>query len=161
MKDTALLGRKRGLLLALAFGCVGAILLPVLAYSHQRPTADRVSSDDEMYEVYSAAIRDLFLRSDESTNPDDFRTKLVVIGDHTISYRWDDWNDPTKTLSTWAQSVVAVDKRTVEDFKRKCKVSIPLEPRFALPAKQVLISDRDFARFRGVYERHRNFIGYI
>jgi len=146
-----------------------AILLPFVPYQPHHQGVNQTSSDDEMYEVYSAAIRDLFLRSDESTNPDGFRANLVVIGDHTISYRWDDWNDPTKTALKWAKSGVRVGNGTVKDFKRKCKDSIPLETRFALP-KQVLISDQeldnvfgnfDYDWWERFYKRFPNSVGYV
>src|SRR5215467_3653000 len=113
--------------------------------SNERPNADQISSDAEVYEVYSAAIRFLYLGSSDETKPNDIGARLVVIGDHTFPDEVGLGNDPAKTLSKWAQGGVAVDNRTVEDFKRKCKDSIPLEPRFTL-TKQVLISDQDLDR---------------
>jgi hypothetical protein len=53
--ESALRLPKR-LLVGIAFGFVVVILLLALAYLH-RPSYDQFSSDDEVYEVYSAAIR--------------------------------------------------------------------------------------------------------
>ena len=98
MRDTTLLGRKRGLLLALGFGCVAAILLLALAHRVYRPSVDQVSSDDEVYKVYSAAIKELLLKRGGA----ELSTTLVVIKDQTVSYRWEGWNDPTKRTQGWA-----------------------------------------------------------
>ncbi|PWT92496.1 MAG: hypothetical protein C5B54_03390 [Acidobacteria bacterium] len=147
-----------------------AILLPVLAYHPHRPSVQQASSDDEMYEVYSVAIQDLFLKErDESKNDNALRAKLVVISDHTIPYSSAKWNDPTQTTHKWAKNGLAVDSGIVEDFKRKCKDSVSLEMRFTFPARQVLISDQEFESFfkaerwswSGFYERYPNSVGYI
>jgi hypothetical protein len=99
-----------------------------------------------MYEVYSAAIRSLFLnRGDETRSRDDLRANLAVIGDHTVPYRWEEWKE--QMAEEWAKSDVSVENRTAEDFKRKCENSISLEPRFTIPIKQVLISDRELDHF--------------
>src|SRR5215471_3385467 len=92
MRDTTLFGRKRGLLLVLAFGCVGAILLVAIAYRLYAPSVDEVSSDDEVYEVYSTAIKELFLKGGGA----ELSTTLVVVKDQSVSYRWEGWNEPTK-----------------------------------------------------------------
>jgi hypothetical protein len=120
-----------------------------------------------MYDVYSRAIRELLL--EETKNPNDLRAKLVVIKDHTFQYPWQEWDDPTKRALAWAKNGIVVSKRTAEDFKRKCKNSISLEPRFTLPGNQVLIGDQQFEQFfgangtswRGFYESYPNSVGYI
>jgi hypothetical protein len=64
---------------------------------------------------------------------------------------------------------VAVDDCTVEDFKRKGKNSISLELRFALPSKQVPISDEKLDQFfrgngtswQGFHKSYPNSVGYI
>src|SRR5262249_31178944 len=85
-EDTTLLLRKQRLLVALAFGFVGAILLPALAYRPHRPSADQASSDDEMYEVYSAAIKELYLNKFQGVKgggADSGLGQLVLIRDRT------------------------------------------------------------------------------
>jgi len=124
-----------------------------------------------MYEVYSAAIRDIYLKGrDESKSDDDLRAKLVVISDHTMPYSWEKWNDPTQTTHKWAKNGLAIDSRIVEDFKRKCKYSVSLEMRFAFPAKQVLISDKELDNFFRIfahdswerfYKRYPDSIGWV
>ena len=153
------------LVVGIAFGCVGAILLPVLAYSHHRQTADRVSSDDEGYEVYSAAIKELFL------DKPGFPGRVLVIEDHTTPYFEgpDGEAEPAKRTAGWANMGLTVSNRMVEDFKLKSKQSISLEPRFTLPVKQVLISEWELKHYFGeggdwwtaFYRRHPNSIGYV
>lgn len=146
-----------------------AILLPVLAYHPPRPSGGEASPDDEMYEVYSAAIRDIFLEWHDGTkSPDELAARLVVVRDHALAYRWDKTEEPAERTLKWAKSAVAVDKSTVEDFKRKCADSISLEARFTLPAKLVLISDHELENsfkngrsWPSFYERYPNSIGYI
>jgi len=120
-----------------------------------------------MYEVYSATIRELFLKgSDESKNPGALEERLVVVQDHTIRER--DYGPGTTGLE-WILSGVVVDSRTLEDFNRKRKDSIPLETLFQLPGKQELISDQDLHQFFGengsrwerFYERYPKSFGYI
>ena len=167
MMGTNLLGRKQRLLVGLAFGCVAFALVSAFTYRHHRPSVDQPSPDDQMYDVYSRAIRELFL--EETKSPNDLRAKLVVIKDHTFQYPWQEWDDPTKRALAWAKNGIVVSKRTAEDFKRKCKNSISLEPRFTLPGKQVLIGDQQFEQFfgangtswRGFYESYPNSVGYI
>jgi len=164
MRDTTLLGRKRGLLLALGFGCVAAILLLALAYRVYRPSVDQVSSDDEVYKVYSAAIKELLLKRGGA----ELSTTLVVIKDQTVSYRWEGWNDPTKRTQGWAKSGIAVNDRTLKDFKRKNEDSVLVEPAFRLPAPSSIISDEELQSYfkngpswAGFYENHPRAIGYI
>jgi hypothetical protein len=128
-------------------------------------------SDDEVYDVYSAAIRDLFLQGgDRPESPGAPQATAVIIDDHTIPYRWKGWNDPDKIALKCAKSGVRVDRETIEDFKRKCKDSISLEPRFTLRAKHVLISEQELSNFFGVfdytswerfYKRYPNSIGCV
>src|SRR5215831_10744224 len=93
-----------------------AILLPVLAYHPDRPSADQARPDDQMYEIYSATIRELFLKgSDDTKSREDLGARLVVIKDHTIQYPWQEWDDPTKRALTWAKNGIVVGKRTLED----------------------------------------------
>jgi hypothetical protein len=164
------MGRKP-LFVSLVFGCIGAILLPILAYSHHRPTPDQVSSDAETYDVYSAAIKELFLKGRYETRTlDGLRVRLVVIGDRTVPYRWQEWNDPSKRALDWAEGRVGVDDSAVEDFKRKCTESVSLKPLFTLPAKQVLISDQELGDFFDIlssgswarfYKRYPNSVGFV
>jgi hypothetical protein len=162
------LGRKQGLLLALAFACVPTVLLPVLAYRPHRPSVDQANSD-EMYAVYSAAIKQLFL--DKKAGPFG-KVSLVVIKDHTTQRYFegtDEEADPAKRIAHWVNSGITVDRRTIEDFKRKNEQSISLEPRFTLPIKQSLISERELHHYFGedggqwmeFDKRHPNSFGYI
>jgi hypothetical protein len=132
------------------------------------PNVDQASSDDEMYEVYSTAIKELFLNKGErvkSSGADSAVEQLVVIRDQTTPYG----APGSDTVSAWRARGIAVDDETINDFRLKNNGTISLEPRFTVPAKQVLISDRDFARFLGrngrsspgFYERHRKSMGYI
>src|SRR5215471_2217575 len=119
------------------------------------PNVDQATSDAEVYEVYSTAIKETYLNNGGVADPGVER--LVVIRDQTTPYG----TPGSDTVSAWRTSGISIDDETINDFRLKNNGPISLEPRFTLPVKQVLISDRDFARFRGVYERHRNFIGYI
>jgi len=164
MRDTTLFGRKRGLLLVLAFGCVGAILLVAIAYRLYAPSVDEVSSDDEVYEVYSTAIKELFLKGGGA----ELSTTLVVVKDQSVSYRWEGWNEPTKRTQGWAKSGIAVNDRTLKDFKRKNEDPVLVEPFFHLPATYSMISDEELQSYfksgrswRDFYENHPGAIGYI
>jgi len=119
------------------------------------PNVDQATSDAEVYEVYSTAIKETYLNNGGVADPGVER--LVVIRDQTTPYG----TPGSDTVSAWRTSGISIDDETINDFRLKNNGPISLEPRFTLPVKQVLISDRDFARFRGVYERHRSFIGYI
>src|SRR5215472_15283794 len=66
-----------------------AILLPVLAYQPDRPDVAQVSPDDETYEVYSAAIRELYLNEDEKAEGSTGTERLVVIRDRTSTSKGD------------------------------------------------------------------------
>ena len=172
----------------MGLACIGAILLPALAYRLQNsavgqimllPTlayrlhhtsARQATSDDQVYEVYSATIRELFLKNDDGTkSPDDLAERLIVVKDHTISYRPEREDDAAKTALFWTISGVVFDVRTVEDFNRKCKDSISLQTHFTLPGKQVLISDQELdqffgdkgSRWQGFYERYPKSNGFI
>jgi len=147
-----------------------AILLPALAYHPHRARVQQASSDDEMYEVYSVAIQDLFLIGRDERKSDNDLRAIVVISDHTMPYSWEKWNDPTQTTHKWAKNGLAIDSRIVEDFKRKCKYSVSLEMRFAFPAKQVLISDKELDNFFRIfahdswerfYKRYPDSIGWV
>jgi len=150
--------------LALAFGCVGAILLLAVAYLVYRPSVDEVTPDDEVYEVYSAAIKKLFLKESGA----ELSTTLVVIKDQTVSYRWEGWTEPTKRTQGWARSGIAVNNRTLKDFKLKNEDSVLVEPAFRLPATYSMISDEELqSHFKNLrswgdfYENHPGAIGYI
>jgi len=142
------------------------LLLPALAYHPHRPSVQQASSDDEMYEVYSAAIKELFL--DKPGLP----RKVVVIEDHTTPYfeGADEQADPAKRIAHWTMSGITVDPRTIDDFKHKNEQSIALEPRFSLPVKQSLISERQLDHYFGEHrrgqwrefdKRHPNSFGYV
>jgi hypothetical protein len=165
MEGVPLLLPKR-LLAGLAVGFVGAFLFLALAYLLYRPSVDQVSSDDEVYEVYSATLRDLFLKGRETKGHDDLGINLVV-GDHTSSFQFTEWVTLEKSLD-WASTGVIVDNRTIVDFAHKCTESIPLEPRFTLPAKLVLISHQDLLfpfdngdYWTAFYQRYPNSQGII
>jgi hypothetical protein len=124
-----------------------------------------------MYDVYSAAIKELYLpeaKGQSAGGTDYIVERRVVIKDHTIPYRWEERDDPTKRTQEWAKTGVEVDNSTVEDFKRKSKDSISLEPRFRFLAKQVLISDQELEdsfkngrSWPGFYERYPNAGGIV
>ena len=178
------MGPKQRLLVGLALGCVIAILLSILACLRYGPTAGQAGSDevDEVYEVYAAAIQDLFLKGPYKFKiPDDLDERLVVIQDHTIPCEWEAIAEPYKRTHEWPKLGLTIDDGTLEDFKLRCKYSVSLEPRFTfpaqkdpttryyiVPARQVVISDDDFKdSFRdgpdwnGFYARYPNSIGYI
>ncbi|PWT92498.1 MAG: hypothetical protein C5B54_03400 [Acidobacteria bacterium] len=142
-----------------------AILLPALSYHYpHRPSVQQASSDDEMYEVFSAAIKELFL--DKPCLPG----KVLIIEDHTTPYFEgpDGEAEPAKRTADWANSGLTVSNRMVEDFKLKNKQSISLQPRLTLPFKQVLISERELNHYfregdgwTGFHRRHPNSFGYV
>jgi hypothetical protein len=146
-------------------------MLPTLAYRLHHKGARQASSDDQVYEVYSATIQELFLKDDDGIkSPDDLAERLVVVTDHTISYRQEEEeDDPAKRAVWWTVTGFIFYIRTVEDFNRKCKDSISLEPRFAFPCNQVLIGDQELDQFfrddgsqwEGFYERYPRSFGCI
>jgi hypothetical protein len=160
----------KSLFVGLTFGFVGAVLFLALAYRVYRPSVDQVTSDDEVYEVYSAAVQNVFLKEGDGTkSPDDLPARFVVINNQTVSYPAEVLEEPSKRAQAWAKRGVAVDHSTVEDFKRKCIESISLEPRFTVKAKQVLISQQELDQFfrdngsswRRFYETYPKSTGYI
>ena len=134
------------------------------------PNVNQVSSDDEVYEVYSTAIQNFFLkRGDETKDTDDPKARFVVINNQTVSYPAAVLEEPTERAEELGQRGVAVNTSTIEDFKRKCTESISLEARFTLPGNQVLISQQEFDQFfrekgsswRTFYETYPKSTGYI
>lgn len=155
---------SKRLLVGLTFGFFAAVLLLALAYRLYRPSVDEVSSDDEMYEVYSATLQDLFLKGRETNG---HLGVNLVVGDRTSSFQFTEWVALEKSLD-WSSTGVAVDNRTIVDFAHKCTESIPLEPRFTLPAKLVLVSHKDLLfpfdngdYWSAFYERYPNSQGII
>jgi len=139
-----------------------------------RPSTDQTSSDDEMYEVYSTVIKELYLNAGEmprtygAEGAGSRVARLVVIRDYTIGGSF----DPFESTSAWRTSGIFVDDETIDDFKRKKSDSVSLEPLFSFPAKQVLVSDHKsaglFRRARhidrswtGFYKRYPNSVGFI
>src|SRR5262249_55176239 len=151
---------------------VYAILLPFLTYHPHHPSYDQASSDDEVYEVYSTAIKELYLNKGErvkSGGTDSGVEQLVVIRDRTLSATGD-LADASQGVSVCRRiSGITVDSEIIQDFDRKSKDSIPLEPRFKLAAKQVLISDEEFFGFLSgtsdnwpeFYKRYPASVGYV
>jgi hypothetical protein len=128
---------------------------------------DQASADDEMYEVYSAAIRDLFLSQPGDTSSSGASPCLIVVSDHTATPHWD-VNEAADArgnrTARWDISENPVERRTIEDFKRKSGDSIRLESRFTLGSKQVLISGRELGKARGwaaYYRRYPHSLGII
>lgn len=126
---------------------------------HYHAPVDRVSSDDDAYEVYSAAIKKLFLdgvrtgSADERANS---RAKFnLVVSDHTTSSRDDDdaWDGFVRSVDDWTVNGVVFDKETIDDFRRKNEGSMSLETRFTFDAKQFLISDQEFAHLSKRHDR--------
>jgi|SRR5215469_4236946 len=143
-----------------------AILLPALAYHPHRPRVQQASSDDEMYEVYSAAIKELYLNEGEKAEGSTGMERLVVIRDRTTSPRWG-----TQMFSVKMSLItgISIDSETIEDLHRKSKNAIHLEPRFEFAAKQVLIGDEEFFSFfggtggdwPGFFERYPTSVGWV
>src|SRR5262249_46763205 len=143
-----------------------AILLPFLTYHPHHPSYDQGSSDDEVYEVYSTAIKELYLNKGEwvkSGSTDSGVEQLVVIRDQTTPYG----APGPDNVSAWRTGGISIDDETIKDFERENKGPISLEPRFTFPAKQVLISDLTFKRqmgtggWPGFYKRYPKSAGYI
>ena len=95
---------------------------------------------DEEYEIYSAAIKQYYVKSD---------TKLLVIEDRTFRYDFSDneepWKDKYKGLT--------IDRSTVEDYEaRNVRPSLLNKASFKLQVKFNLISDLDLkAIFHGTW----------
>ena len=95
---------------------------------------------DEEYEIYSAAIKQYYVKSD---------TKLLVIEDRTFRYDFSDneepWKDKYKGLT--------IDRSTIEDYEaRNVRPSLLNKTSFKLQVKFNLISDLDLkAIFHGTW----------
>ena len=102
-------------------------------------TSDAGVSDEE-YEIYSAAIKQYYVRSD---------TKLLVIEDRTFRYDFSDneepWKDKYKGLT--------IDRSAIEDYEaRNVRPSLLNKTSFKLQVKFNLISDLDLkAIFHGTW----------
>src|SRR5262249_4876462 len=138
---------------------VSAMLFPVLAYRPHRPSVDQASSDDETYEVYSAAIKELYLNKFQGVKgggADSGQGQIVLIRDRTTLYG----TPGSDSVSAWRTGRISIDDETIEDFRRNSSDVTSLEPRFTLPAKWVLISDQKFKRligtggWHGFYKRY-------
>jgi len=131
-----------------------------------RPSAGQASSDAEMYEVYSAAIKQLYLGRGEKVKsgaPGAEAEQLVVIRDRTIIYG----TPGSDSVAAWRTGGFSVDDETIDDFRLKYDAVVSLEPRFTV--KHTLIGDRESEGFFGkggrswpaFYRRYRTSIGYI
>ena len=86
---------------------------------------------DEEYEIYSAALKQHYIKAD---------TKLLVVVDRTFRYDFGDneepWNDKYKGLT--------IDRSTIEDYEgRNVRPSLLNKAPLKLPVKSTLISDLD------------------
>ena len=123
------------------------------------PNVDQATSDAEVYEVYSTAIKETYLNNGGVADPGVER--LVVIRDQTTPYG----TPGSDTVSAWRTSGISIDDETINDFRLKNNGPISLEPRFTLPGNQVVLSDREFGKkppyWPGFYKRYPNSVGYV
>ena len=123
------------------------------------PNVDQATSDAEVYEVYSTAIKETYLNNRGVADPGVER--LVVIRDQTTPYG----TPGSDTVSAWRTSGISIDDETINDFRLKNNGPISLEPRFTLPGNQVVLSDREFGKkppyWPGFYKRYPNSVGYV
>jgi hypothetical protein len=103
-------------------------------------TSSDVGVSDEEYEIYSAALKQNYVKPD---------TKLMVIEDRTFRYDFGDseepWNDKYKGLT--------IDRSAIEDYQAKnSRPSLLNKASLKLPVKFNLISDLDLkAIFHGTW----------
>ena len=168
--------RKESLFLCAIFGCAAVSLVSLLVYRHLRVNSrlqesNKAGSDAEMYDVYSEAIRALYLqdnggatKSSDAIAGGSGEKRLVVIKDHTISEKG---SIPDNGIGGVRLGKIPLDQDTIRDFHRKNSDSIPLEPRFTFATGQVLVSDHELGSILSedswaeFYKRYPTSAGYI
>jgi hypothetical protein len=146
------------------FKCLLAVIVIAVGFcgrnvNHwaQKPTPDPIIQESERYAVYSAVLKDMFVRDS---------TRLLVIESKT----GDDFTDSGEKRWDYIEKGLApISRPTIDDFKQKNAQPSDIENKFPLSTKVTLLSKADVDKFFGegggwwkaFYEKYPNSPGLI
>ena len=112
-----------------------------LSAAQEPPKPDSGPTDEE-YEIYSAVIKERYIRSE---------TKLLIIEDRTFRYDFSTNDEPWKDKLKDKKKGISIDPSAAEDYEAKnSRQSLLNKASFKLPVKLILIGDLDLrAIFHG------------